>query len=58
MASNVKEQTTENVKASSYYSIPLNESIDVNNIARIFTFIRFEDEKISRRKVTVLQSIA
>jgi hypothetical protein len=44
MASNVKEQLTEKVKASKYYSIQLYESTDVSNTAHLLTFIRFEDE--------------
>jgi hypothetical protein len=44
MASNVKEQLTENVKASKYYSIQLGESTDVSNMAHL-TFIRFKDEE-------------
>jgi hypothetical protein len=42
MASNVKKQLTEKVKASKYYSIQLDESTDVSNMAHL-TFIRFEE---------------
>jgi hypothetical protein len=45
MASNVKEQLIEKVKASKYYSIQLDESTDVNNMAYLLTFIRSEDEE-------------
>jgi hypothetical protein len=45
MASNVKEQLTEKVKASKYYSLHLDQSSDVGNIADHLTFIRFEDEE-------------
>jgi hypothetical protein len=45
MASNVKEQLIEKVKASKYYSIQLDESTDVSNMAHLLTFIRFEDEE-------------
>jgi hypothetical protein len=45
MASNVKEQLMENGKASKYYSIQLDESTDVSNMAHLLTFIRFEDEE-------------
>jgi hypothetical protein len=44
MASNVKQQLIENVKASKYYSIQLDENTDVSNMAHL-TFIRFEDEE-------------
>jgi hypothetical protein len=44
MASNVKEQLIEKVKASKYYSIQLDESTDVSNMAHL-TFIRLEDEE-------------
>jgi hypothetical protein len=44
MASNVKKQLMEKVKASKYYSIKLDESNDVSNMAHL-TFIRFEDEE-------------
>jgi hypothetical protein len=45
MASNIQEQLIENVKASKYYHIQLDESSDVSNIAHLITFIRFEDEE-------------
>jgi hypothetical protein len=44
MASNVKEQLIEKVKASNYYSVQLDESADVRNTAHL-TFIRFEDDE-------------
>jgi hypothetical protein len=46
MALNVKEQLIEKVKASKYYSIQLDESTDVSNMAYLLTFIRFEDESV------------
>jgi hypothetical protein len=33
------------VKASKYYSIQLDESTDVSNMAHLLTFIRFEDKE-------------
>jgi ribosomal protein L10 len=39
MVSNVKEQLIEKVKASKYYSIQLDESTDVSNIAYLLTLI-------------------
>jgi hypothetical protein len=45
MASNVKEQLIEKVKASKYYFIQLDESTDVSNMTYLLTFIRFEDEE-------------
>jgi hypothetical protein len=45
IASNVKEQLIEKVNASKYYSIHLDESTDISNMAHILTFIRFEDEE-------------
>jgi hypothetical protein len=50
MASNVKEQLIVNVKASKYYSIQLDESTDVRNMANLLTFIRFEDEESAKKK--------
>jgi hypothetical protein len=44
MASNVKEQLIEKLKANKYYSIQLDESTDVSNKAHLLTFIRLEDE--------------
>jgi hypothetical protein len=41
MASNVTEQVTEKVEASKYYSVQLDESSEVSNIAHLLTFIRF-----------------
>jgi serine/threonine protein phosphatase PrpC len=45
MASKIKEQLIEKVKASKYYSVQLDESTDVSNMAHLLTFIRFEDEE-------------
>jgi hypothetical protein len=45
MASNVKEQFIDKVKGSKYYSIQLDETTGVNNMAHLLTFIRFEDEE-------------
>jgi hypothetical protein len=45
MASNVKEQSTENVEGSIYYSIQLDESTDVSNIIHPLAFISFGDEE-------------
>jgi hypothetical protein len=45
MASNVKEQLIEKVKASKYYSIQMDESTDFRIMAHLLTFIRFEDEE-------------
>jgi hypothetical protein len=39
MASNVKEQSIEKVKASKYYSIQLDESADVSNTNHLLKFI-------------------
>jgi hypothetical protein len=51
MASNVKEQLSENVKASKYYSIQLDESADISNRAHLLTFIRYEDEDSVKEKL-------
>jgi hypothetical protein len=56
LASNVKEQLIEKVKANKYYSIQLDESTDVSNMAHL-TFIRFEDEE-SVKEVIVLRTVA
>jgi hypothetical protein len=45
MASNVKEQLIEKIKASKYYSVQLDESTEVSNMAHHLTFIRYEDEE-------------
>jgi hypothetical protein len=45
MASNIKKQLMENVKVSKYYSVQLDESTDVSNMAHLLTFIRSEDEE-------------
>jgi hypothetical protein len=45
MASNVKEQLIEKVKASKYYCIQLDQSTDVSNIDYLLRFIRFEDKE-------------
>jgi hypothetical protein len=38
-ASNVKEQLTEKVNASKYYSVQLDECSEVSNTAHLLTFI-------------------
>jgi hypothetical protein len=51
MASNVKEQLIEKVKAIKYYSIQLDESTDVSNMDHLLIFIRFEDEESMKEEL-------
>jgi hypothetical protein len=43
MASNLKEESIENVKASEYYCIQLGDSTDASSAALLLTFVKFED---------------
>jgi hypothetical protein len=45
MASNVKKELNENVKASEYYCVQMDESADVSSISHLLTFVSFEDEE-------------
>jgi hypothetical protein len=51
MASNVKEQLIEKVKASKYYFVQMDESTDVSNMAHLLKFIRFEDEESGKEEL-------
>jgi hypothetical protein len=55
MASNVKEQSIEKVKASKYYSFQLDENTDVSNMAHLLTFIRFEDEESVKEELLLFK---
>jgi hypothetical protein len=57
MALNVKEELSEKVKASKYYSIQLDENTDVSNMTHLLTFIRFEDEESVKEEI-ILRTIA
>jgi hypothetical protein len=57
-ASNVKEQLTEKVNASKYYSVHLDGSSEVRNTAYFLTFIRFEgEESVKEELLFCLQSL-
>jgi hypothetical protein len=45
MASNVKKQLTENDKASKHFFVKFYGSTDVNNVAYLLAFIKFEGEE-------------
>jgi hypothetical protein len=51
VASNVKEQLTEKVKASKYYSNQLEEGADVSNTTHLVTVIRFGNEDSVKKEV-------
>jgi hypothetical protein len=57
MASNVKEQLTERVKTNKYYSIQLDESTDVSNMAHLLTFIRSEDEESVKEELLFCEQL-
>jgi hypothetical protein len=57
MASNVKEQLIEKVKTIKYYSIQLDESTDVSNMAHLLTFMRFEDEESVKEELLFCETL-